>query len=75
MAPIIAFTDEDVSTDWLQQISSLFEREPEAALVFGKVPLPDELKGKGFAADFEPDLVPGGQRTDGEVGFLTGAQG
>src|SRR3979411_1840417 len=55
-APIIAFTDDDcrVSTDWLQQISSLLEREPEAALVFGRVSIPDELKGKGFAADFEP---------------------
>jgi glycosyltransferase involved in cell wall biosynthesis len=55
-APIIAFTDDDcrVSTDWLQQISSLFEREPDAALVFGKVSIPEELKGKGFAADFEP---------------------
>jgi glycosyltransferase involved in cell wall biosynthesis len=55
-APIIAFTDDDcrVSTDWLQQISSLFEREPDAALVFGRVSIPEELKGKGFAADFEP---------------------
>jgi glycosyltransferase involved in cell wall biosynthesis len=55
-APIIAFTDDDcrVSTDWLQQISSLFEREPKAALVFGKVSIPEELKGRGFAADFEP---------------------
>jgi glycosyltransferase involved in cell wall biosynthesis len=55
-APIIAFTDDDcrVSTDWLQQISSLYEREPDAALVFGKVSIPDELKGKGFAAEFEP---------------------
>jgi len=55
-APIIAFTDDDcrVSTDWLQQISALFEQDPEAALVFGKVSIPEELKGKGFAADFEP---------------------
>jgi glycosyltransferase involved in cell wall biosynthesis len=55
-APIIAFTDDDcrVATDWLQQISTLFEREPEAALVFGRVSIPDDLKGKGFAADFEP---------------------
>ena len=55
-APIIAFTDDDcrVSTDWLQQITTLFEQEPEAALVFGKVSIPDELKGKGFAAEFEP---------------------
>jgi glycosyltransferase involved in cell wall biosynthesis len=55
-APIIAFTDDDcrVSTDWLQQISALFEQDPEAALIFGKVSIPDELKGKGFAADFEP---------------------
>ena len=55
-APIIAFTDDDcrVSADWVEQISTLFEREPEAALVFGKVSIPEELKGKGFAADFEP---------------------
>jgi len=55
-APIIAFTDDDcrVSTDWLQQITTLFEQEPEAALVFGKVSIPDELKGRGFAAEFEP---------------------
>jgi glycosyltransferase involved in cell wall biosynthesis len=55
-APIIAFTDDDcrVSTDWLQQITTLFEREPDAALVFGKVSIPEELKGRGFAADFEP---------------------
>ncbi len=55
-APIIAFTDDDcrVSTDWLRQISALFEQDPEAALVFGKVSIPEELKGKGFAADFEP---------------------
>jgi GT2 family glycosyltransferase len=55
-APIIAFTDDDclVSTDWLQQIIRLFEQEPEAALVFGRVSIPDELKGKGFAAEFEP---------------------
>ena len=55
-APVIAFTDDDcrVATDWLKQITTLFAREPEAALVFGKVSIPDELKGKGFAADFEP---------------------
>jgi glycosyltransferase involved in cell wall biosynthesis len=55
-AAIIAFTDDDcrVSADWLLQISTLFEREPETALVFGKVSIPEELKGKGFAADFEP---------------------
>ena len=32
----------------------LFEQDPEAALIFGKVSIPDELKGNGFAADFEP---------------------
>jgi glycosyltransferase involved in cell wall biosynthesis len=55
-APLIASTDDDcrVSADWLLQISTLFEREPEAALVFGKVSIPEELRGKGFAADFEP---------------------
>jgi glycosyltransferase involved in cell wall biosynthesis len=55
-ASIIAFTDDDcrVSTDWLQEITKLFEQEPEAALVFGRVSIPDELKGKGFAAEFEP---------------------
>jgi GT2 family glycosyltransferase len=55
-APIIAFTDDDcrVSTDWLQQIRMLFEHDPDAALVFGKVSIPNELKGRGFAAEFEP---------------------
>ena len=55
-APVIAFTDDDcrVSDDWLRQISILFERDPDAALVFGKVSIPVELQGKGFAADFEP---------------------
>ena len=43
-----------VWADWVERISTLFEREPEAALVFGKVSIPEELKGKGFAADFEP---------------------
>jgi glycosyltransferase involved in cell wall biosynthesis len=55
-APIIAFTDDDcrVPTDWLRQICTLFDREPEAALVFGRVSIPVELQGKGFAAEFEP---------------------
>jgi len=55
-APIIAFTDDDcrVSRDWIQQITTLFEREPDAAIVFGRVSIPKELTGKGFAADFEP---------------------
>ena len=55
-APIIAFTDDDcrASADWIQQILALFEREPDAALVFGKVSIPKSLKGKGFAAEFDP---------------------
>jgi glycosyltransferase involved in cell wall biosynthesis len=55
-APTIAFTDDDcrASADWLQQIRILFEHDPETALVFGKVSIPDELKGSGFAAEFEP---------------------
>lgn len=55
-APIIAFTDDDcrVAPDWIQQIATLFERQPDAALVFGRVSIPVELRGKGFAADFEP---------------------
>jgi glycosyltransferase involved in cell wall biosynthesis len=55
-APIIAFTDDDcrVAADWIQQIATLFERQPDAALVFGRVSIPVELRGKGFAADFEP---------------------
>jgi glycosyltransferase involved in cell wall biosynthesis len=55
-APIIAFTDDDcrVSADWLQQALRLLQREPDADLVFGRVSIPEELKGKGFAADFEP---------------------
>lgn len=49
-APIIAFTDDDcrASTDWPRQIKMLFEQEPEGVLVFGKVSIPDELKGTDF---------------------------
>lgn len=55
-APIIAFTDDDcrVASDWIRQVATLFERDADASIVFGRVSVPEELRGRGFAADFEP---------------------
>jgi glycosyltransferase involved in cell wall biosynthesis len=53
---LIAFTDDDcrVPPDWVARIANVFENEPEAGVVFGRVAIPEHLKGLGFAADFEP---------------------
>lgn len=55
-APLIAFTDDDcrVPADWVSRIQSVFESERTAGVLFGRVAIPDELKGTGFAADYEP---------------------
>lgn len=55
---IVAFTDDDcrVATDWASSLLQVFEDDPEAALVFGRVILPDELPADAFAAHFEPPL-------------------
>lgn len=56
-APLIAFTDDDcrVSIDWVARIAQVFDEDPRAGVLFGRVAIPDELKGTGFAADYEPN--------------------
>jgi glycosyltransferase involved in cell wall biosynthesis len=53
---VIAFTDDDcrVALDWVRQIADLFAKDPDAAVVCGRVFVPDELKKEGFAISFEP---------------------
>ncbi len=52
---IIAFTDDDcrVEPDWLARIYEIFRADGEAAVVCGRVRLPDELRAHGFAIEFE----------------------
>jgi glycosyltransferase involved in cell wall biosynthesis len=53
---VIAFTDDDcrVAPDWAERLADLFERDPDAAVVCGRVHVPDEVLAKGFAISFEP---------------------
>jgi len=56
-APLLAFTDDDcrVPADWVMQIAGVFDADPRADVLFGRVAIPEELKGVGFAADYEPN--------------------
>ena len=53
---VIAFTDDDcrVAVDWAMQIVELFHADPAAAVVCGRVYVPEELQAQGFAMAFEP---------------------
>jgi GT2 family glycosyltransferase len=55
---IIAFTDDDcrVTPDWIERIADIFQGDPDAAVVCGRVRMPDELRSKGFAIEFEPKV-------------------
>jgi GT2 family glycosyltransferase len=55
---VIAFTDDDcrVSHDWIERIRDIFGKDPDAAVVCGRVRLPDELRTKGYAIEFEPSV-------------------
>ncbi len=55
-APIIAFTDDDcrVSPDWLARLLAIFAADPEVAVVFGRVSLPEGALARGFGAEFQP---------------------
>lgn len=55
---IVAFTDDDcrVNADWVATIRSVFEGDPEAAVVCGRVHVPEELAKQGFAESFEPHV-------------------
>ncbi len=51
----IAFTDDDcrVPPDWVAQIATLFENDPDASVICGRVLIPAE-HGDGFTTSFEP---------------------
>jgi GT2 family glycosyltransferase len=55
-APIIAFTDDDCRppADWVSAMLRVFEEDPEAAMVFGRVHLPESALPHDYAASFEP---------------------
>ena len=71
-APIIAFTDDDCrpAATWVSQVLSIFEADPEAALVFGRVHLPP-IEADDYAASFEPkERHPCGvPLPDGDIGI------
>lgn len=71
-APVIAFTDDDCRPEpgWASSVLRVFEEDPEAALVFGRVYLPP--KGDGdYAASFEPQVrvQEGIPLPDGDLGI------
>jgi GT2 family glycosyltransferase len=55
---VIAFTDDDcrVASDWVVSIARIFATDPEAAVVCGRVRVPEELAKEGFAVSFEPEV-------------------
>lgn len=55
---IVAFTDDDcrVPPSWVEALRSVFESDPEAAVVCGRVVVPSELLDKGFTESFEPHV-------------------
>jgi glycosyltransferase involved in cell wall biosynthesis len=55
---IIAFTDDDcrVAPDWAGSIARIFSSDPEAAVVCGRVTVPEELSKLGYAVSFEPEV-------------------
>jgi GT2 family glycosyltransferase len=55
-APIIAFTDDDCRPrpGWVSAMLRVFDEDPEAAIVFGRVHLSHSADVDGFAASFEP---------------------
>jgi glycosyltransferase involved in cell wall biosynthesis len=52
---IIAFTDDDcrVPPDWIDRIVDIFESDPRAAVVCGRVVVPPEIQHLGYAAKFD----------------------
>jgi GT2 family glycosyltransferase len=55
-APVVLFTDDDCrpAANWVSSMAKVFRDDPEAALVFGRVRLPEGADGSGYAASFEP---------------------
>jgi glycosyltransferase involved in cell wall biosynthesis len=55
---VIAFTDDDcrVAPDWTERLSEIFQSDPAAAVVCGRVVVPAEVQQRGFAMAFEPQV-------------------
>ena len=55
---VIAFTDDDcrVNADWISTMRAIFESDAQAAVVCGRVHVPEELARQGFAESFEPHV-------------------
>ncbi len=53
---VIAFTDDDcrVGAGWIGSIGTIFEADPLAAVVCGRVRVPQELRSRGFTESFDP---------------------
>jgi glycosyltransferase involved in cell wall biosynthesis len=53
---LVAFTDDDcrAAPDWAQRLVDVFSTDPSAAVVCGRVQVPEELRARGFAISFEP---------------------
>ncbi len=55
---ILACTDDDcrVSPDWLERLGEAFERRPEAAVLCGRVVVPEELIRNGYAVSYPAEI-------------------
>jgi GT2 family glycosyltransferase len=55
-APILVFTDDDCRPEpgWVSAVLRVFETQPDAALVFGRVRLPPLAHQYDYGASFEP---------------------
>jgi O-antigen biosynthesis protein len=53
---IVAYTDDDcrVRPDWARRIAEVFASDPQAAVVCGRVEVPEEIRHTGYAEGFEP---------------------
>jgi len=55
---ILACTDDDcrVSPEWLERLCEAFERRPEAAVLCGRVAVPEELIRNGYAVSYPAEI-------------------
>ena len=53
---IVAYTDDDcrVAADWAHRLAEVFARDPEVAVVCGRVQVPEAIQHLGYAEAFEP---------------------
>jgi glycosyltransferase involved in cell wall biosynthesis len=55
-APIVAFTDDDcrVAVNWMARVGEIFEPDPAADVIFGRVSIPAELRLRGAERTSSP---------------------